>query len=129
MTILKVRLITAFSCRIDGAKNVTVINGSRKKGSWVVAGKPTRLEVEFRELVEHVDITFERAGFNGKVSMEGLGLKFADIVTVLPVLEQFTYRFKPPTPVKGKLLFQTLGGAGHLAIVNISGFTAQELKK
>lgn len=127
MTIIKTKLITAFSCRIDGKKNITVINGSRNKGSWVVADKPSKLEIDFREVVEHIDITFVNYDFKGEISLGGMGLAVKNIMPMLPELQNFTYRFIPPKKETGKIIFETKGGSGSLSIVNVSGFTAEKI--
>lgn len=122
MPIIKTNLITAFSCRVDGKKNIVVINSNRFNGGFVIETKPTTMVVEFREPVAWLDITCENIGYTGELKAEGLGVNIANIMPLLPKLSNFTYRLNLPEQVKGKITFTATGGKGKLTILNVSGF-------
>jgi hypothetical protein len=122
MAILHCNLITAFSCRVDGRKNIVTINGNRFNGGFVIETMPTTMVVEFREPCRWLDITMENIGYTGELKAEGLGVNIANIMPLLPKLNKFTYRLNLPEQVKGKITFTATGGKGKLTIFNVSGF-------
>jgi hypothetical protein len=122
MTIINTNLITGYSCRIDGKKNIAVINGSRLVGGWNISNKLTTMVIDFREVIKWADITLENKGYTGIIEVAGLGITLPNLMTLLPNETRFTYRINLPEPAKGKLTFNASGGSGEFTIFNVSGF-------
>jgi hypothetical protein len=126
MAIIETNLITGFSCRVDGKKNITIINGNRLVGGWNVTDKLTTMVIDFRESISWLDITLENKGYTGSIELAGLGITIPNLMKLLPDQTRFTYRVNLPAPAKGKLSFNASGGKGSFTIFNISGFEEKQ---
>ena len=132
--ITKPTLITAFSAyqTTNGGKRtkrVAAVDGDRDGVPVIFGASPDKLEIEFKDEIEFIDVTVENDHYAVPAALSGMGWNTPDIRPFLdPTLKKHTYRFKLPAVTAGTLVFTTPGGAGFLRLYDISGFINKEIK-
>lgn len=130
--IKKTELATASSALQTGqfaGTKLAVIDGDRETVGTMFADRPSKLEVVFNTPVNWLDVTIQNENYGGAISAEGLGFKSDDIrVLIDPLLGCHTKRIEMKEPAKGKITFETKGGAGRMLLFDISGFLDKTAK-